>query len=162
MELPLNDEQYPPLWGRVAVMGVTGKTDRRIERDAIDLNAERHLPIHKPQQDGHLAPDTLMGVVKDIWYGDESGLQVILFSGNWLDHTYSQMDRVEPSILVTNLRQEAAQDEMTGREIQVIKYGIVRAVYINPNPGPDTSMWPGLFIRNEKVPTGLRGGFFNG
>jgi len=107
-----------PFWGKCAQMGVRMLDDRVLERDSIELPTQP-IPLFRgehPDEGG--APGDIIGRIEHVWYGDESGLQVIYFDGHFLKkhedylseyprHRQPAMtaDRVEaPAMLITHAR----------------------------------------------------------
>jgi hypothetical protein len=140
-----------PFWGRAAVMGVPSYSGMFLNQYALNLT-ETPIPLVRSGFSNMFTADQAIGEVQHLWYGDESGLQVILFDGEWSDK-WTEYDFLEfypmlkyPSLFITNLESETTHEDGT-----IITNGTVRSINVT-----EGAAWDGLFIKHGELPEALQ------
>lgn len=137
-----------PFWGRAGVMGVRSSMGHILEQNSIELPTEGIPLMQNLAGRSEPGPGDILGVIKHVWYGDESGLQVILFDGIWVqgrDYLEENERLFTPSMFIDKI---VWQNDSEGH---IVKRGRLRSITLGVAP-----VWDGLFIRSEPLPEGLR------
>lgn len=141
-----------PFWGRIAVSEVVGAGGMLLGRDALTF-PKQAVPLMLAREDRERSPEDVVGRVDKFWYGDESGLQVVLFLGAWIqDVPYND---TELSVYLSAFKIESEKVE-TG--FGSIHHKVTGGEVTHAMVKPDAFMpaWDGLFIRSEPLPQMLR------